>query len=968
MTISRIVLAALCVFIITSPLFAADLYRVEISSTRDAEILKASGAEPVLREKGAYVVVADSRAAQFLANAGLRPELKAANVALDKLALDFTMGATPKREYPLVYEHDGMKLYRVDDAAFALTDKGELTYLPVKDHQPKVLFQHPKELNPGFALAEIGLDSLVGLISRDSIELFENRLQAFNGRVTGSDSCHAARDYIASKFTDFGYDSVVIDSFVWGGGNPGQNVVAYKIGTRFPNKYIIVGGHFDAVPGSPGADDNGSGTVGTLEMARVLADVETEITIVFIAFDAEETGLNGSWHYANTANANGDDIIYMLNMDMIASDRNDDFAKLFNNGTNVAYSQLWALLADSLVNITGVLSGSSGSSDHYPFAQNGFDVTFTFEYFMSNVYHQTNDSTTYLNFDYMTRMIKASLATVYVVNNAPPPVSIASIIDGGDGQSLQVNWTYGDISQLDFFRLYYTTVPATQPDSIDLSSASVSYLVEGLTDGQMYSFYVVAYDLDGRSSIAVEKVQAAPHSRPAMPSGLSAKPIRDTISLTWRSNNTELDFHHYGIIRDGVLLPGQVTDTVFEDGSPAVGYDIHEYYVVAVDDIGNASDTTGVGAQIMKAARLDRDRILAVNRTTHLEYSLANDSISGAFLREACGAFDFDYLSDTSSSNPDRAKLLDFIDYGTIIISVEGRGDELVNATGTIYGDIAYYLSIGGKAIIFGRWGSWSLVPDVDTLLYDPLSTTSVYINYFNTFYRLLPKSIVSNPGPIITSDLIGAHSQMTGYPELVWDSALTMAHTGSSYAGVAGIPLPSIPYLIGANYEALYTYNSSTDSTLTEGKTIGWRRLGGVYEYVFFDIPLSFMERNSAVQTLRKAINDLGVTLAVDDDQSPAPVPASYVLSQNFPNPFNPVTTIRFYNPESAPVDVTLDIFNILGQRVTTLFDGKAEPGFTDVIWDGKDFSGHPAATGMYFYRLKADKFADTKKMLLIK
>ncbi|MFQ6007912.1 MAG: M28 family peptidase, partial [Candidatus Zixiibacteriota bacterium] len=280
----------------------------------------------------------------------------------------------------------------------------------------------------------IDLDSLISLVSQDSLQSYTERLQAFYRRVAGTDSNYVSRDWIAAKLTSFGYDSVVIDSFVADlSGIPSecQNVLAYKIGSRFPGQHIIIGAHRDAVPGSPGADDNGSGTAAVMEIARVLHDIETDMTFVFALFDAEEYGLYGSWHYVTEANIRGDSIVYMLNMDMIAHYQNSTQAKLYY-GSDVTYSQLWQSLADSLVGINAVLSGSSSGSDHYPFAQNGYDVTFAHEYIFSTVYHSSQDSTTYMSFPYMTKMVKVSLATAYVVNATawPQPVVVFDYPEG----------------------------------------------------------------------------------------------------------------------------------------------------------------------------------------------------------------------------------------------------------------------------------------------------------------------------------------------------------------------------------------------------------------------------------------------------------------------------------------------------------------------------------------------------------
>ncbi|MFH2056347.1 MAG: FlgD immunoglobulin-like domain containing protein [bacterium] len=94
--------------------------------------------------------------------------------------------------------------------------------------------------------------------------------------------------------------------------------------------------------------------------------------------------------------------------------------------------------------------------------------------------------------------------------------------------------------------------------------------------------------------------------------------------------------------------------------------------------------------------------------------------------------------------------------------------------------------------------------------------------------------------------------------------------------------------------------------------------------------------------------------------------LPTTFALQQNVPNPFNPSTTIEFALPEAAAV--TLSIYNALGQVVNIIHDRPLEAGIHQVVWDGTDFADNPVASGLYFYRLQAGDFAETRKMLLLK
>lgn len=110
----------------------------------------------------------------------------------------------------------------------------------------------------------------------------------------------------------------------------------------------------------------------------------------------------------------------------------------------------------------------------------------------------------------------------------------------------------------------------------------------------------------------------------------------------------------------------------------------------------------------------------------------------------------------------------------------------------------------------------------------------------------------------------------------------------------------------------------------------------------------------------------DLIVGIAAGVDEDIPVLPVEFELAQNYPNPFNPGTNIQF--SISRAEYARLDLFNVLGQHVTTLVDGVMEPGSHVVEWDGTDFGGHEAATGLYFYRLTIGDEQQTKKMLLVR
>jgi hypothetical protein len=95
-------------------------------------------------------------------------------------------------------------------------------------------------------------------------------------------------------------------------------------------------------------------------------------------------------------------------------------------------------------------------------------------------------------------------------------------------------------------------------------------------------------------------------------------------------------------------------------------------------------------------------------------------------------------------------------------------------------------------------------------------------------------------------------------------------------------------------------------------------------------------------------------------------PLPLDYILFQNYPNPFNPSTSVKFQVPKTS--DVTVKIYDMLGQEVRTLFAGEVLRGTYTVEWDGLNDAGVQMSSGSYVYRMIAGEFMQAKKMVYVK
>ncbi len=176
------------------------------------------------------------------------------------------------------------------------------------------------------------------------------------------------------------------------------------------------------------------------------------------------------------------------------------------------------------------------------------------------------------------------------------------------------------------------------------------------------------------------------------------------------------------------------------------------------------------------------------------------------------------------------------------------------------------------------------------------------------------------------------------------------------------GNPVPSASVYGSFSGPLSQSVSGNTNSSGQVSFTSSWSTSGGEWCFEVTNVAKTDWTYNAAANVVTKAceggpVYTRGAELArVAGDQ-----PEVFQLSQNYPNPFNPTTTISFSLPESAPV--LLEVYNIAGQRVTTLVDDVYPSGHHSVVWDGSN-----VASGVYFYRIAAGDRVETRKMLLMK
>ncbi|WP_313100734.1 M28 family peptidase [Epilithonimonas sp.] len=243
-------------------------------------------------------------------------------------------------------------------------------------------------------------------ISQANINTYLQEFEALGVKRTGTTQNTNAFNWLKTKYTALGYTTSDFFEHSWtASGYSSKNLIVTKTGTLYPNKFVIVCGHFDSING-PGTNDNGSGTSIILELARILKDVPTEYSIKFIHFSGEEQGLLGSSRYVSQI-VNGTspkmDIKVVVNLDQVGGLATKANTKLYHDkdqSTPSSNNAAAAIAVQELANCTLLYSplavdfDPAESTDYVPFQQNGEIITGYWEYeggYNNPYVHTAND-------------------------------------------------------------------------------------------------------------------------------------------------------------------------------------------------------------------------------------------------------------------------------------------------------------------------------------------------------------------------------------------------------------------------------------------------------------------------------------------------------------------------------------------------------------------------------------------------
>jgi len=732
------------------------------------------------------------------------------------------------------------------------------------------------------------VQQIINSVSQDSIIKFVSELsgvvptiingtsQTILSRNKNQPGNSLAETYIKQKLLNYGM-TTTIQSF----STTGKNVIGIKTGTEFPNKKYFICAHYDDMPTgttAPGADDNASGTAAVIEAARILSQYSFPYTIVFALWDEEEQGLIGSEYYATQAQTNGDSILGVINLDMIAYDGNNDGNADVHNSAVANTSELKdKMLEMNLVygiNLDLDVVPSQPYSDHSSFLDHGYGAILLIEddNDFHPYYHTTNDQLQYYNQPYYIKMSKLAYATLAAfslnlnldIQHTPvasmtesQPVTATAFISSG----LVIG--SGSLAP----RLYYRTrtISGTFGSFIEVTgstteSGNYSFNIPALPLGTVCQYYIAAQDAN--SSIV--------KTLPAGGSGFNPP-----------GSTPPPSFFQFFVAPLTIAMYDEAND--INNWTSTSGWNITTAKYVSAP----TSFTDSPGGNYSN------------NVTSSLRY---NNQVS---LSNALGAvleFDTQWAIETDW------------DYGQIQLSTN-NGSTWVSLTGQYTNPGTGTFQPTGEPLYDGTQSTW-VHESIDISAYvnqqvtirfyfrsdgsqvlDGWYVDNIKVSVYN---GIIPVELVSFSGSIINNSV-----------NLNWITATELNNSGfdveKSIDNNNWIKLAFVNGNGTSSEVHSYSFTDQNPFTGTAYYRLKQIDMDGTSEY------------SNIIEVTYGAVTD-------------------FALEQNYPNPFNPATKIKYAIKEKGNVE--LKVFDMLGSEITTLVNEEQPAGNYEVMFDASKLS----------------------------
>ncbi|HUU05127.1 MAG TPA: M28 family metallopeptidase [Patescibacteria group bacterium] len=392
-----------------------------------------------------------------------------------------------------------------------------LAAMPEKEEYP-ALFQ------TGPLLAD-----LAAQVSAEHLRSDILTLQNFKTRYASTSQCEAAGDFILKRFREIGL-AAASDPFTFESRYQSKNIVAVIPGKIAPERMVLACAHYDSTStnpllSAPGADDNASGTAAILELARILAKEQFNFSIALLCVSAEEWGLYGSAYYADRARRNGDKIIAVVNLDMIAYPGDQQrVLDVIGNRQSEWLADLFIAVAQPHVGLrlAKVINPSLTWSDHSSFWDRGYAALCGIEDSDNPYYHRTSDTLDTLDLGFAAEAVQASLAAVAALAQpistpaAPTGLQARSQVSASLFSSLKTVYLEWQANREQVAGYHVFRAGQSHGPYLRLTEQPIvqtSFLDSLLPPEQDYYYVLTAVDEQGRESNYSEEVRDDENNR-----------------------------------------------------------------------------------------------------------------------------------------------------------------------------------------------------------------------------------------------------------------------------------------------------------------------------------------------------------------------------------------------------------------------------------------------------------------------